>query len=46
MQMPPVRRAGLAKDTTTTEAAGTKQDDDIEELTGVDAVEHAAGFQL
>ena len=46
MQMPPVRKAGLAKDITATDTGVPVQTEDIEEMTATDTVEHAQGFAL
>ena len=46
MQMPPVRKAGLAKDSHAVEGHPPERDEDQEAMTGIDVLEHDQGFAL
>ena len=46
MQMPPVRKTGLAKDVDSAEAAGAARDEDFEDMTEMDVLENVKGFAL
>ena len=46
MQMPPVRKAGLAKEIPLVEGKQPQPDEDQEDMTGTDLVEHKHGFTL
>jgi hypothetical protein len=46
MQLPPVRKAGLAKDIPVVEGQQPQCDEDQDDMTGIDVVEHKHGFAL